>query len=464
MSRSLKVYYPVNGAQNCSTAIATILQGCTHVVESPPAMLHLNALKCFFIRFKGSLMQSRAPFVYPLMDQAYHKYYLTERSVYPCHAFGADWVFLGGDFADFCTKLFQNVRLNNVQTVYLQPFTDVTGALLSARQPNDVSLTLVKKPCFHNDVHVQKHKEMLLSRPPEEWANKDYPLTMDRYDSIAHHVRGNLQIKPRTIIELGCGLGNTTSRMAREFPDAKVIGYDFSPHSIEVCRKTFKEPNLEFRLGDFTTPLPHDDNSVDLIVSIEATNMSQSPVGTAGECCRVLSDEGLLVNCSLSESSYVYWDFPASLFLPVHMNTFATDWYSVARQAGYGFQLSPWCLASFTFIACRTHQFRDAHHVFASSRNGEEIYRLYHDRFAMVIGKHVPTLKPMNEHDHLCIRSYPEYVRRCLAERTPEDGELNSFTDWSRELVEAELKLLPGGVEFVNAWSAAAKEECLVVE
>ncbi|MEF2145543.1 MAG: methyltransferase domain-containing protein, partial [Desulfovibrionaceae bacterium] len=249
----LKVYYPILGAGNLSAAVSYVLQGQARLEELSPACLRLEALNCFFIRFKGSLMHSRAPFVYPLMDEAYHKYYLTERNAYPRLAPGADWVFLGGDPADFCAKLFQHVRLNNIHTVQLAPFTEVTGELAEARQPGDVNLTLVKTPCFHNDTHVQKHKDMLLTKSPDEWDTNAYPLVIDRYESIAGHILPNLRRAPRSIIELGCGLGNTTHRLAREFPEARVVGYDFSPHSIEVCRKTFDLPNLGFEIGDFTS-------------------------------------------------------------------------------------------------------------------------------------------------------------------------------------------------------------------
>ena len=57
---------------------------------------------------------------------------------------------------------------------------------------------------------------------------------------------------PRRILEIGCGIGATTWRMARSWPQAKVIGVDISPISIEVANACFRRPNLSYQAGPFT--------------------------------------------------------------------------------------------------------------------------------------------------------------------------------------------------------------------
>jgi SAM-dependent methyltransferase len=52
---------------------------------------------------------------------------------------------------------------------------------------------------------------------------------------------------PRRILEIGCGIGATSWRMARAWPQAEVIGTDISPLSIEVANTCFKRPNLSYR-------------------------------------------------------------------------------------------------------------------------------------------------------------------------------------------------------------------------
>ena len=55
--------------------------------------------------------------------------------------------------------------------------------------------------------------------------------------------------KPTRILEIGCGIGATSWRMARAWPEAEVIGTDVSPVSIEVAKTCFRRPNLSYKAG-----------------------------------------------------------------------------------------------------------------------------------------------------------------------------------------------------------------------
>jgi SAM-dependent methyltransferase len=55
--------------------------------------------------------------------------------------------------------------------------------------------------------------------------------------------------EPKRILEIGCGIGATSWRMARAWPDAEVIGADLSPLSIDVAKACFKLPNLSYFQG-----------------------------------------------------------------------------------------------------------------------------------------------------------------------------------------------------------------------
>lgn len=55
--------------------------------------------------------------------------------------------------------------------------------------------------------------------------------------------------KPKRVLEIGCGIGATSWRMAKAWPQAEVIGADVSPRSIEVARTCFKLPNLSYFEG-----------------------------------------------------------------------------------------------------------------------------------------------------------------------------------------------------------------------
>jgi trans-aconitate 2-methyltransferase len=70
---------------------------------------------------------------------------------------------------------------------------------------------------------------------------------------------------PTRVVDLGCGPGNSTELLAKQFPDANVTGLDSSPDMVEKARKRL--PNLEFTLGDLSSYTPADNEKPDLLYS-----------------------------------------------------------------------------------------------------------------------------------------------------------------------------------------------------
>lgn len=56
-------------------------------------------------------------------------------------------------------------------------------------------------------------------------------------------------LRPKRVLEIGCGIGATSWRMARAWPDAEVIGNDISHGSVEVAKACFRAPNLRYVAG-----------------------------------------------------------------------------------------------------------------------------------------------------------------------------------------------------------------------
>ena len=53
---------------------------------------------------------------------------------------------------------------------------------------------------------------------------------------------------PRSIIDIGCGPGNSTEVLHEQWPDAKIVGLDNSSKMIEKARKDY--PDGKWMLGD----------------------------------------------------------------------------------------------------------------------------------------------------------------------------------------------------------------------
>jgi cyclopropane fatty-acyl-phospholipid synthase-like methyltransferase len=74
-----------------------------------------------------------------------------------------------------------------------------------------------------------------------------------------------------TVLDLGCGVGRNGYYMAETY-NAHVHAWDFSSHAIEKGKSLFNHTHLSFEKRDMTDRFPLDDNSVDLILDITASN------------------------------------------------------------------------------------------------------------------------------------------------------------------------------------------------
>lgn len=74
---------------------------------------------------------------------------------------------------------------------------------------------------------------------------------------------------PLSILDVGCGTGRWGAEMARQFPNANVVGVDIAPPSVTsaaVTQGQVKPPdNYVFVEGDVTKGLPFEDNSFDFV-------------------------------------------------------------------------------------------------------------------------------------------------------------------------------------------------------
>lgn len=63
-------------------------------------------------------------------------------------------------------------------------------------------------------------------------------------------MESRLPASPRKILDVGCGTGFTTRRLARRFQGAEVVGVDLSPSMIRAARRSSSFPGIRFEVQD----------------------------------------------------------------------------------------------------------------------------------------------------------------------------------------------------------------------
>jgi trans-aconitate 2-methyltransferase len=86
----------------------------------------------------------------------------------------------------------------------------------------------------------------------KDWSSKQYLMFENER---TRPVRDLLSPVPtqdaRTVVDLGCGPGNSTEILAQRYPDAKTIGLDSSANMIAAARERL--PNVEFDVANIET-------------------------------------------------------------------------------------------------------------------------------------------------------------------------------------------------------------------
>ncbi len=72
-------------------------------------------------------------------------------------------------------------------------------------------------------------------------------------------------VNPKRIIDIGCGPGNSTAVLKKQFPDAYILGVDFSPNMIEKAKTDY--PDMDFMLFDAEKDFDKLNGNFDIVFS-----------------------------------------------------------------------------------------------------------------------------------------------------------------------------------------------------
>lgn len=103
--------------------------------------------------------------------------------------------------------------------------------------------------------------------------------------------------EPKTVIDVGCGIGGTSRYLAKHYPGARVTGITLSPNQVQRGTELARErgiDNVEFKVMN-ALAMEYPDNSFDLVWACESGEHMPDKKAYVDEMVRVLKPGGTLV-------------------------------------------------------------------------------------------------------------------------------------------------------------------------
>ena len=98
--------------------------------------------------------------------------------------------------------------------------------------------------------------------------------------------------KPQRIIDIGCGPGNSTAVLKKRYPDAYVLGVDFSPNMIEKAKS--EHSDIDFMLFDATKDFEKLDEKFDIVFSNACIQWVPNHKKLLADMMSILNPDGIM--------------------------------------------------------------------------------------------------------------------------------------------------------------------------
>lgn len=137
------------------------------------------------------------------------------------------------------------------------------------------------------------------------------------------------------VLDIGCGSGWLSRRLAQRIPEGRVVGMDISDEMVRRARRaSVEEGNLLFVVGE-VRQIPWEANFFTRAISVESAYYWPDPASSLKEIFRVLREGGsawILINYYRDNLHCHQWG--EKLAVPTHLLS-ADDWAALFRDAGF---------------------------------------------------------------------------------------------------------------------------------
>lgn len=129
-----------------------------------------------------------------------------------------------------------------------------------------------------------------------------YSMCKNSYEPILNEVKEETF---ETLLDVGCGTGNSIERLCKDLPNKKYVGIDLAEKMVEIAQK--KEiKNSRFVVGD-AEKLPFSDNQFDVIICKESFHHYPNVEKFFQSAYRVLKPGGRLIILDMTCPAPLRW-------------------------------------------------------------------------------------------------------------------------------------------------------------
>jgi 2-polyprenyl-3-methyl-5-hydroxy-6-metoxy-1,4-benzoquinol methylase len=121
----------------------------------------------------------------------------------------------------------------------------------------------------------RSYESELIDLGPAYYTSEEYRDCLSQLDRIGRFLGGDaatfsafdqLESSPLSILDVGCGGGIFTARLAKKYPEAKVVGSEISKEAFQFANEHSHLPHLEFHLSP-KPELDYSQNEFDVVTS-----------------------------------------------------------------------------------------------------------------------------------------------------------------------------------------------------